>query len=264
MRKRILLILSALVLGAMLMVSCSQASDEGAGGSSAQVVDDDTAMIYAENIVSLFYRMNQPDQMYYDLDQMLPEMERTAPVWYQAYLDFNNLTKDVGGFSPDENELIVGSEILDRGPETMTVSVRVKGLEREATIDIVIDEQDIQSVSMNPEYTFGEQMVRAGMNTLIGMGTVFVVLILISLIISLFGVLSKVQEAGKSAPAESEKELPHASPAHASVVLKKETVQEEENMGEIVAVIAAAIAAYEGSADPSSLVIRNIRRLRRG
>ncbi len=51
----------------------------------------------------------------------------------------------------------------------------------------------LEGVSTNVEYTVGENMKRAGLNTLIGMGTVFVVLILISLIISVFSVIPKIE-----------------------------------------------------------------------
>lgn len=40
------------------------------------------------------------------------------------------------------------------------------------------------SIAFTPEYTFGEKMEKAAMNTLLGMGTVFMVLIFISLIIA--------------------------------------------------------------------------------
>ena len=98
-------------------------------------------------------------------------------------------------------------------------------------------------------------MTKAVMNTLIGMGTVFVVLIFISLIISCFGLISKVnvkkpkkEEAAKSAPAEA--------PVVAQIAQKEELA----NDAELVAVIAAAIAAYEGSGSADGFVVRSIRK----
>lgn len=97
----------------------------------------------------------------------------------------------------------------------------------------------------------GSQMGKAGLNTLLGMGTVFVVLILISLIISSFSLFGK---ANKPAPKVEEP--------------KKQTSLDpvEEDLAddtELVAVIMAAISAYEGNASTDGYVVRSIRRANR-
>lgn len=48
-------------------------------------------------------------------------------------------------------------------------------------------------------YTLGEKMGKAGMNTLMGMGTVFVILILISIIIYAFRIIPYLQNKKKNA-----------------------------------------------------------------
>jgi sodium pump decarboxylase gamma subunit len=110
----------------------------------------------------------------------------------------------------------------------------------------------LEGGSLNPKSTFGELMEKAALNTVIGMGTVFAVLILISLIIACFGFIPKIQDAfaKKEAP-----ETPSA-PVSAPVV----AAQSEEDDTELVAVIAAAIAAYEGSTNTDGFVVRSIRR----
>lgn len=97
----------------------------------------------------------------------------------------------------------------------------------------------VASVSIAPEYTTGEKMQKAAMNTLMGMGTVFLVLIFISLLISCFKYINVLQNmaAKKNAPAESAP-APAAAPAP---VQAADTTDEDE----IAAVIAAAIAAAE-------------------
>ncbi len=93
-------------------------------------------------------------------------------------------------------------------------------------------------------------MKNAGLNTLLGMGTVFSVLILISLIISSFNLFKKKD---KPAPVKEAKVAPVA-----------ETV--EENLAddtELVAVIMAAISAFEGTSSTDGLVVRSIRRANR-
>ena len=66
------------------------------------------------------------------------------------------------------------------------INVAIKGSIRNANVEIVIDHNELASIATNVEYTFGEKMEKAVLNTLLGMGTVFVVLILISFIISGF------------------------------------------------------------------------------
>ena len=102
-------------------------------------------------------------------------------------------------------------------------------------------------------------MANAGLNTLIGMGTVFAVLILISLIISCFKVIPKIQENAARKKA-AQKEVAGVDNAVTQIV-EQETVEEaEEDDCELVAVIAAAIAASEGAATTDGFVVRSIRR----
>ena len=100
-------------------------------------------------------------------------------------------------------------------------------------------------------------MARAALNTLIGMGTVFAVLILISVIIACFGFIPKIQAmfTKKADKTEATASAATAPVATASVVEEEELADDTE----LVAVIAAAIAAYEGtSAD--GFRVRSIKR----
>ena len=96
-------------------------------------------------------------------------------------------------------------------------------------------------------------MEKAALNTLIGMGTVFAVLILISIIIACFGLIPKIQAAFAK-----KEEAPNV-PVTPAVVAPAQTVEEDDDT-ELVAVIAAAIAAYEGSTNTDGFVVRSIRR----
>lgn len=101
-------------------------------------------------------------------------------------------------------------------------------------------------------------------NTCMGIGTVFLMLIFISLIISLFGFIPKLE--AKLAVMQSAPKTP-AAPA-APVAAAKPVAKTSENLmddAELVAVITAAIYAASGSAGTSSkdkLVVRSIRRAR--
>lgn len=104
-------------------------------------------------------------------------------------------------------------------------------------------------------------IMEALLNTLMGMGTVFVVLIFMALIINLFkfvpGFVQGFANRGK-------KEEPAAAPAPQRPVLVEEEEEEEELVddGELVAVITAAIMATYASGPVSAdkLVVRSIKR----
>lgn len=119
------------------------------------------------------------------------------------------------------------------------------------------DTMEIENVTFNVNYTVGENLKKAGLNTLLGMGTVFVILILISLLISIFGIFPKIEAAKKAKAAAAAKvEAKPEAPVAAPVIVEEELSDDVE----LVAVIAAAIAAYEGSEDASGYVVRSIRR----
>ncbi len=100
----------------------------------------------------------------------------------------------------------------------------------------------------------GEAMAKAGLNTLIGMGTVFVVLILISMIINGFAVIPKLQKAFSKKADEGQSVKENAAPA---VQAEEPAVDETDDL-ELVAVIAAAVAASEGAASTDGFVVRSI------
>ena len=124
---------------------------------------------------------------------------------------------------------------------------------RDADIVFSFDEKgNMESMDVSAHYSTGEILEKAGLNTVLGMGTVFVVLIFISFIIYLLGYIPKLQEklANKDKKVEEKKEAPvQAAPA---------PVAAAEDDAELVAVIAAAIAAAEGTST-DGFVVRSIK-----
>lgn len=143
----------------------------------------------------------------------------------------------------------------DISADEAVISIVVDGTSHDATVEIVVDKDlNLTSVTTTVIKTFGEMMINAALNTLIGMGTVFVVLILISLLISLFGIIPKIQAAmSKKKENVQEKAVDNAV---AQII---ENEEQSDNL-ELVAVIAAAIAASEGAASTDGYVVRSIRR----
>ena len=106
--------------------------------------------------------------------------------------------------------------------------------------------------------SFGASVGKAGMNTVIGLGTVFVVLLFLTFIISQIHWIpdilgGKKKEKEEEAASAVVKETPAPAPA---VV---EEIPEEADDLELIAVISAAIAASE-QAPADGFVVRSIRR----
>lgn len=129
---------------------------------------------------------------------------------------------------------------------------------RDAEITFIFDDNlYLDSMTVSGDYSRVEILKKAGLNTVLGMGTVFVVLIFISLIISLFKFIPVLQNAFTKKP-EQAVEAPEAVETAAAAQLPEETADVTDDM-ELIAVISAAIAAAEGtSAD--GFVVRSIRR----
>lgn len=104
------------------------------------------------------------------------------------------------------------------------------------------------------------------LNTLMGMGTVFVVLICISLIISLFVYVPGLETKWKRMFSHrKKKQNTEERPAPKRPVLEEETEEiSPEDDSELVAVITAAIiASMGGTVSKDQLVVRSIRRVKR-
>ncbi len=142
----------------------------------------------------------------------------------------------------DGNNVIINSDVTY---ENKTANVELIANPRPSTSE---------SMAFNINYTMGEKMEQAGLNTLMGLGIVFLMLIFLSFLISQFKHISNLTEK------DSKSAAPAAlAPAPAPAV-EEEPEEELADDGELVAVIAAAIAAYEGSTSTDGFVVRSIKR----
>lgn len=108
-------------------------------------------------------------------------------------------------------------------------------------------------------------ILRALLNTVMGMGTVFVVLIFISFIISLFKYIPAIQEKFSKKNAQPVPESKPA-PAKAPVIVEEEEEEELVDDAQLVAVITAAIMAScqtTNAISADKLVVKSIRRARK-
>ena len=178
-----------------------------------------------------------------ELDEILNTTESTADI--QLINSWKSVKDDLGAYIG-----VLSCEAV-QGTDDLTVTMEFEFSEKNVTMNYTATTEGV-NIGFETKLTKIEILKKAGMNTMIGMGTVFIILIFISFIISLFGFIPKLLEK-KEQPQEVEKEKLE-TPVVAAV-------QEEELTEdlELVAVITAAIAAAEGtSAD--GVVIRSIKR----
>ena len=122
--------------------------------------------------------------------------------------------------------------------------------QRNAEMTFTFEENgDLKALSVGARYTTGEILKKAGLNTIIGMGIVFIVLIFIAIIIWIMG---KILAPKKKKVQEVKEDI--------AAVPVKETAPEIVNDDtELIAVISAAIAAASGTSS-DGFVVRSIKR----
>lgn len=125
--------------------------------------------------------------------------------------------------------------------------------ERKATIEFKFDDKlNMESMDVSAQYSTAEILKKAGMNTVLGMGTVFIVLIFLAFIISLLKYIPVI--IGKIGKKEEKKETVETK----SVAAEKNETSAMDDL-ELVAVITAAIAAETGTSS-DGFVVRSIKR----
>ncbi len=169
-----------------------------------------------------------------------------------ALNSWNSARPDLGDFVS-----ITGMNAdYDDSGKNIIVTLDVVGSKRTAQIEAIYKDdlyKTLNSLTTNINWTFGEKMEKAGLNTLLGMGTVFIVLILISIIISLFNFIPKIQAAFNKDKSDVKAEAVDNTIAQ---IVEKEEEQADDL--ELVAVISAAIAACGTSGSADDFVVRSI------
>lgn len=243
-----LLFMVMLVLG---LTACG-ASDEPATTVVESAYADNLSLFIVETITG----MSTDDLQYYidmDEDDLQMILDNSGiPMTAEAFQNvFNGYVSDAETFG---EYISIDSYELKGDDEEATHTTELTFTEHPATITLVFDEDGIvTSATMDPVLSIGEILQKAGLNTVIGMGTVFVVLIFISFIIALLpkatGIVENIGKNKKPA------EVPAAAPKAVAAPAEEELADDLE----LVAVISAAIAAYTGTSS-DDFVVRSIKR----
>ena len=221
----------------------------------------------ADGTLDTYYGVIPWDE--FTMDEISSVVNSIFEINADGYGFYNGITSFASAYEDLGAILVVDTDNMTStvDDDQIIVDVPVSCEKGEATAEIIYSNDQflvLESASITQNFTMGQKMGKAGLNTLIGMGTVFIVLILICLIISLFGVIPKLQKKAadkKSAKAAESKAAETGIENAVNQIIAGETVTEEDD-GELAAVIAAAIAAYEEASGSSGYVVRSIRRRR--
>lgn len=151
------------------------------------------------------------------------------------------------------------SQDVEKDGDVVTISTVAQFEKAKADVVLMLNlgQQMYTSMTYSVEYSLAANMQRAGMNTLMGIGIVFLMLVFLSFVIGLFKYIEKFQNVGKKKAAE---EAPKAEEAPAPAIAQSEAADEDfADDLELVAVISAAIAAYENTSG-DSFVVRSIKK----
>ena len=139
----------------------------------------------------------------------------------------------------------------------------------------------IQEVTASPDYSFGEKMAKAGMNTLMGMGTVFAVLLFIAFIIGQFERIDKALVAfsnwcakigtkirtgwanRKNKSDETPDEVVQESVVNSASVDAPVAVNPMDDSQLVAVITAAVVAASTAAGSTDKLIVRSIKKAKR-
>lgn len=239
MKKKIFLIV-ALCLCMLGLAACSK-TDPTTVDYNGHSYDEFQAN--CQSTVQALVSMTDEDKAYYE-QSGAETVVNLINRWDEATAEYGSFV-DFGDF-----------EITKSG-KTLTAAQTLHMEERDVILTYVYTyySMEVEDITLDGVYSLGEKMSKALMNTLMGMLVVFCVLILISLIISCFNIFPYIEKK------KAEKKAAAVSENANTVVTQIETreAQAQEDDGELIAVIAAAIAAAEGTST-DGFVVRSIRR----
>ena len=246
----------------LIVLACALTLGVSGCGSEADTTtsnEKESMVAYSEAIVSSFSQT--PDEVFDQYEEMselqldLMLLNTGLPVDSENFLSMIEAWKageaECGAFkSYGEFE----TEMTSSG---IVVSTEAEYENKTADIEFTFDEeQQMDSLTINAHYSTAEILKKAGLNTILGMGTVFVVLIFISFIISLFKYISVYENRKK----EQKEDTASVGVDNAIAQIVSNEEENVEDDLELIAVITAAIAASEGTST-DGLVVRSIRKV---
>ena len=258
MKKRIALALSMILMILMLGACGTDPTTVDYNGHSYEDLQNDssTSLTTVQQLAALF---RQNDMTVDHLDKDIAESLKTnygiTDAQIEASGKWMNAEDEFGNYVETKDDTFT----VAKSGKTLTSDVTLKFEKKDVDFQVVYDyySMEITGLTVEPIYSLGHKLQNAALNTVISMSVVFAVLILISLLISCFKIFPYLEQkkAAKAADAAS------AAPAQDQIVSQISQREEQQltDDTELVAVIAAAIAASTGTST-SDFVVRTINR----
>ena len=244
MKKRI--ITALLVIACILSFTACGASETAAAPTELELTDEQRQQWY-DSASQFVLAMNEA----VETGQAQAQMD--DPVYGPAFSGWENALRDIGEVQGIEGKSCSFTK------KDGTVTVTVKGSRHDADVVFTMESADqayvVTAITTNVEYSMNEQVGQAGMNTLLGMGTTFAILILLALVITLFGTIMN-RAAGKADKAAKKQTPPRPAPVPEPVAahVEKSTAGTAAEGDELIAVLAAAVAAAESNGELTAVI----------
>ncbi len=262
MRKRVLVFLMAMAC-VLNLTACGNTVDYSNGNdylTATEAVDNADQLVMALGQIAVQYAGNIDEYTSALTKQAAASYDETsmqyAEVINAGVESYSSAIKELGNAT-----LVPGSENVDIDEEQIVVQTTLQGdltgpdgSARTATAEVIFEKAMPTSISITVNYTLGELMKEAALNMLLGMGTVFAILVIIMCFISILGFVPKLMDRKK----EEKKTLEAAVDNTISNIIAKEENATDDL--ELIAVITAAIAASEGTSSDGFVVRSIIRR----
>ena len=244
--KKLLLVLG-MVLSLATVTACGSTTEVAPSSITAE-----QAQAYAESYISLISDVAaQGVDIAANAEYFETYCGIKADVMTAAVDSFNSAVDEIGtyqggvsdvNYSQDGNELTISGTIT--GSKNKTANV---------VMNFDMTDGSMTSSATNVNYSIGDLMTMAGQNTILGVGTVFIVLIILWGVISCFKIVPYLNDRKAKKNAGTKSSVDNAV---AQIIGNEETQDDTE----LIAVIAAAIAASEGAASSDGYVVRSVRR----
>lgn len=243
MKKFKKILLACILTFTVLTLAACGSSDKHELTDQEQLNLEMTAVQFAYQIISLDDESIDGIIEQYEYEQNVP-LANGFNSWKSAKKELGEFVDFEAGTTKAESD----------GSYTMTIPLHfekrdcefVLGVKGRFLKDSGNGLQYINQLTFNPVYSLGEKLSQAATNLVIGMGTVFVVLIFLAWVISLFKYVNKAeQKLEDKKKAKEAAKAPAAAPEPVKAAPSVNVTPAPASDAELQAVIAAAIAAYE-------------------
>lgn len=221
------------------MCSCGKQADEEELALHAQL------QMACEQAAGTLAEMSPEEITYY---QAYYAGQENGEIYSELMTTWMEIQPQVGGF------IELKDFSVEKAGKTITATQVMAFEKRDVKLTYVLDANTnrVKSINVDMVYTMGEIMAKAGINTLMGIGIVFVILVLICLIIYCFNIIPLLQSKLLRTEEETKDDVTEREIFVPAMEKKTDDL-------ELIAVITAAIAAQTG-ASTDDFVVRSIRR----